>query len=91
MIPVPRESGLSPADLQVRGLLASTPPGAGAGRYLMRSGDNLAAIAKRFGVSVKDLKRWNGLRTSRITAGDHLIVSPNAPRARRNAAGGGGL
>ncbi len=68
-----------------------SPPRAGASRYLIRPGDNLAVIAKRFGVSVKDLKRWNGLRTSRITAGDHLIVSPNAPRARRNAAGGGGL
>ena len=67
------------------------PAGAGAGRYVIRPGDNLAAIAKRFGVSVKDLRRWNGLRTSRINAGDHLIVSPGAPRTRRNAAGGGGL
>lgn len=66
-------------------------PDAGADRYVIRPGDNLAAIAKRFGVSVKDLKRWNGLRTSRITAGDRLIVSPKAPRTRRNAAGGGGL
>ena len=82
------------ADSAARTMAASPgqpPPGAGADRYVIRPGDNLAAIAKRFGVSVKDLKRWNGLRTSRITAGDHLIVSPNAPRARRNAAGGGGL
>jgi LysM repeat protein len=76
-------------------MMAASPgrpsPDAGADRYVIRPGDNLAAIAKRFGVSVKDLKRWNGLRTSRITAGDRLIVSPKAPRTRRNAAGAGGL
>ena len=51
-------------------------------RYRIRRGDNLALIARRFGVSVNDLKAWNGLRGTRITAGEYLIVSPE----RRNAA-----
>lgn len=44
--------------------------------YRIRSGDNLGAIAARFGVSVRDLQSWNGLRGTRITAGRFLIVRP---------------
>ena len=55
---------------------ASAPPAGG--RYRIRRGDNLGAIAERFGVSVTDLKRWNGLRGNRITAGDYLNVTSRA-------------
>ena len=51
-------------------------------RYKIRPGDTLAVIARRFGVSVADLKTWNGLRTSRIRAGKYLkIYSAAGPRA----------
>ena len=42
--------------------------------YRIRNGDSLAVIAKRFGVSVSDLMRWNGLRSSRIRSGDTLVI-----------------
>ncbi len=42
--------------------------------YRIRSGDSLTVIAKRFGVSVNELMRWNGLRTSRIRQGDTLVI-----------------
>lgn len=42
--------------------------------YRIRRGDSLAVIAKRFGVSVNDLMRWNGLRSSRINSGDTLVI-----------------
>ena len=48
----------------------------GAGQYKIRRGDNLALIASRFGVTVADLKSWNGLRGSRIRAGKYLKVRP---------------
>lgn len=57
---------------------ATTVEAAGKSRYRIRRGDTLAVIAKRFGVSVDDLKRWNGLRTTRIRAGHYLTVSPGA-------------
>jgi membrane-bound lytic murein transglycosylase D len=48
------------------------------GKYRVRSGDNLGEIANRFGVSVDDLRAWNGIRGTRITAGDYLAVRPGA-------------
>lgn len=43
--------------------------------YRTRKGDTLARIAKRFGTSVPNLKRWNQLQSSRIYPGRNLIVN----------------
>lgn len=42
--------------------------------YRVRSGDTLWGIAKRFGVQVSDLKRWNGLRSTKIRPGQKVII-----------------
>lgn len=42
--------------------------------YIVRSGDNLGAIAQRFGVTVNTLMRQNGLRSTLIHPGDRLVV-----------------
>jgi LysM repeat protein len=42
--------------------------------YVVKSGDVLGGIAGRFGVSVNDLKRWNGLNGNLIRIGDKLII-----------------
>jgi len=42
--------------------------------YHVRPGDTLVEIAQRFGVSVGDLKQWNGLRSSRIYPGQRLKI-----------------
>lgn len=44
-------------------------------RYTMRRGDTLITVADRFGVSVEQLRRWNTLRSSQVSAGKSLIVS----------------
>ena len=49
------------------------------GSYTVRSGDTLGAIATRFGVSVGDLRAWNGLRSTRLSIGQKLVTA--APRA----------
>ncbi len=74
---------------------AEAPAGGSAVRYRIRSGDNLAVIAKRHGVSIDDLRRWNGLRGSTIHAGKTLIVghgssSSPAPSAATSPSSGGG-
>jgi len=42
--------------------------------YKIKSGDNLGAIAKKFHVSVKQLKAWNGLNSDNIRAGKTLRI-----------------
>lgn len=56
--------GLSPADLKGRSKID----------YTIRTGDNLGAIAKRFGVSVANLKAWNGMYSNKLRAGNKLVV-----------------
>ena len=38
----------------------------------VRKGEDLAAVARRLGVSVKDLRQWNRLRTDKVPAGKNL-------------------
>jgi len=46
----------------------------GPGTYKVQKGDTLYDIARRFGVSISDLRRANGLQTSRIYPGDVLRI-----------------
>jgi len=43
--------------------------------YLVRRGDTLASIARKFDVATEDLQRWNKLSNSRITPGHKLIIN----------------
>jgi len=45
-------------------------------RYRVRSGDYLGRIARRYGVRVRDIKRWNGLRGNNIRVGQRLTIYP---------------
>jgi membrane-bound lytic murein transglycosylase D len=74
-------NGLSSSRIRAGKYLAvhgsnGTSSGAGTNQYLIRNGDTLEAIASRFGVTVKQLQAWNGLRGTRIRAGKRLIVRP---------------
>jgi len=50
------------------------PGNVGETTHLVRRGDTLVEIAKRYGVSVTDLKKWNGLRSSMIRPGQELTI-----------------
>jgi membrane-bound lytic murein transglycosylase D len=43
-------------------------------QHTVKSGETLEKIAKMYEVSINDLKQWNNLRTSRITAGKILEI-----------------
>ncbi|MEM7186024.1 MAG: LysM peptidoglycan-binding domain-containing protein [Bacteroidota bacterium] len=45
-------------------------------RYRVRSGDYLGKIAKRYGVTVSKIKRWNGLRSNNLRIGQRLTIYP---------------
>ncbi|MDX9752111.1 MAG: transglycosylase SLT domain-containing protein [Flavobacteriales bacterium] len=42
--------------------------------HTVRRGESLGVIARRYGVTVRDLKHWNGLRGDMIRAGQRLVV-----------------
>jgi membrane-bound lytic murein transglycosylase D len=48
-------------------------------RYKVRSGDYLGKIAEQYGVSVSQIKRWNGLRNSKLRIGQRLTIYPRKP------------
>ena len=49
-------------------------------RYKVRSGDFLGKVAKRYGVKVSSIKRWNGLRSNSLKIGQRLIIYPRYPQ-----------
>ena len=61
--------------LQVRGKAQPSRPRGDKRWYRVRQGDSLWKIARRFSVSVTDLKVLNNLTTSAIRAGHLLLVS----------------
>jgi membrane-bound lytic murein transglycosylase D len=45
-------------------------------RYRVRSGDYLGKIANKYGVSVTQIKRWNGLKSTQLKIGQRLTIIP---------------
>lgn len=43
-------------------------------RYRVRNGDSLHLIADKFNVQVKDIKRWNQLKSKYLQPGDRLVL-----------------
>ncbi len=50
-------------------------------RYRVKSGDYLGKIARRYGVRVSQIKRWNGLRSNNLKIGQRLTIYPRKPTA----------
>jgi membrane-bound lytic murein transglycosylase D len=44
--------------------------------YYVKKGDSLFSIAKKYpGVSISDLKKWNGIKSERLKAGMKLKIN----------------
>lgn len=58
-------------------------------RVRVKSGDNLKKIARRYGVTAGDIRKWNGLRSDRIMVGQRLDIEVDdgsAPAPSRSIA-----
>jgi membrane-bound lytic murein transglycosylase D len=43
-------------------------------RHKVRKGETLSTIARRYGVTVSQLKAWNGLKRDRVSSGKSLVI-----------------
>lgn len=57
-------------------------------RYRVRSGDYLGKIAERHGVTVSQIKQWNGLRSNMLRVGQRLTIYPRKPVVSQDVASG---
>ncbi len=48
-------------------------------RYRVRSGDFLGKIARKYGVRVSQIKKWNGLRSNNLKIGQRLTIHARRP------------
>ncbi len=53
--------------------------------YKVKQGDNLIKIAKQFNISLLQLKKWNGLLTNYLIAGQHLVITNQINRTNKIA------
>jgi membrane-bound lytic murein transglycosylase D len=56
----------------------ATPRGPRELYYRVQAGDSLYSVARRFAVTVADLKRWNGLKSNKLRPGQKLLVRVRA-------------
>lgn len=49
--------------------------------YTLQEHDNLTRVAKKFNITVSDLKKWNGLQTDYVIKGQTLVIA-NGPKSR---------
>jgi membrane-bound lytic murein transglycosylase D len=52
--------------------------------YIVKKGDNLGNIAKKFGSTLDDLKLWNNLNDNNIVIGNSLIVAKSEVEIEKN-------
>jgi len=69
-----RYNGLNSSVIKVRQVLKIPNRGKGALSHNIKYGDTLSEIAVKYRVSVNEIKKWNDLRTSRLTAGKKLRI-----------------
>jgi membrane-bound lytic murein transglycosylase D len=44
--------------------------------HVVRSGESISAVARKYGVTVNEIKKWNKLKSAKLKRGQRLKVSP---------------
>ncbi len=72
-----RQCSYEPAFLSGRsGISGTTSKNRSGITYVVRSGESLGSIARKFNVSVVSLKSWNKLKSNTVHTGQKLVVNP---------------
>lgn len=59
--------------------------GGGGKTHRVKKGETLSGIANRYGVTVAQIKRWNGLKSNAVSIGKRLVVSSATPASSGSA------
>ncbi|MEZ0310332.1 MAG: LysM peptidoglycan-binding domain-containing protein [Myxococcota bacterium] len=70
----PGATGNPPSARPQKPIAPQPPPKGKASTHVVEAGDTLWSISQKYGATVADLKRWNGIRGSGIKAGDKLKI-----------------
>ena len=68
---------------------SSNQSSAPTGTYTVKSGDTLSGIATRHGVTVNQLKQWNGLTSNNIRVGQKLKLNSSSSASSASASSSG--
>lgn len=85
--PAPPNPASSPLSSSGSGGTASVPSSSPPEFYVVQRGDTLSGIARRYGLSVNELRRMNHLKSDVIIVGQRLRVSGPVPPPRRFVVG----
>jgi membrane-bound lytic murein transglycosylase D len=70
------DAELPPASWQDAEIDAKESAGTAARYHVVRRGETLSQLSRKFNVSTISIKRWNKLNTTRLHAGQRLLVKP---------------
>jgi lipoprotein NlpD len=84
---VPSQRATEEAEATLAQAVFTTVPQGRTFYYKVIRGDTLAKIAARYNVSAQEIRQWNGLAQSSVSAGQRLRITsdlaPNAATAKR--------
>lgn len=83
----PRGPSQTQPRLQLAGKQSAAEPAGERVTHVVRRGETLSSISRRYGTTVAAVQEWNGLRGSAIQAGRRLTVFTTRPAAARATAG----
>jgi membrane-bound lytic murein transglycosylase D len=80
---VPSQSATTEAVASLSQAVFTTVPSGRTFYYTARRGDRLSAIAARYGVTVQELKSWNGIKGDALAVGQKVRVTSDVVPVRR--------
>lgn len=86
----PRGPSQTQPPLQLAGKQSAAKPAGERVTHVVRRGETLSSISRRYGTTVAAVQGWNGLRGSAIQAGRRLTIFTTRPATARATAGSAG-